>query len=694
MEFLGRVGIPGMMVALFLTIAAEGVQMNCSVAEPNRIDCHLGSETGCIAAGCCWKAVNPNPQNIPWCFGDGSTPVPPPTPPPPPGQLPGCQIWDGNHCSGQQIHTDQSFEANRWYTPLKGEADYQESYQDYGLLVAYAHIIYSDATLSSATVNIIATHRDPTVKLTYVFDGKEQALSEATFSSKQSTPLSIAVKGADGSAISLEEVDFHWNAPAVKARDGDYRSGQKGAVVELFGWSHADIEKECQDLAAMGYLGVKVFPAIEQVMSTEPFQNFLNPWYFMYQPVSYRLQGRMGTRADLRRMIHSCRSVGVRVYADAVVNHMAGGGNDGNPDHRNPGAGCAKWGNKSSSMSGGHSPSYTQSFTYTVGKFTGKQPMQEFPAVPYGPLDFHCERALSAWTDPLELNAGWLSGLTDLDTERDNVRERIAAYFTDLISIGFSGIRIDAAKHIRPEDIVAILSKFKRNLGGSLPSDFFTWLEVLLGGEADLLMCNGNSPYNYGSGFTAKLAAAGFSASEIKQIKTWNSGYPKEPEKGIDDCDIGKSGTQRVVIQNDDHDQQNPGSSSRDMQSAGCVLIKGCDDSTHRGYEVELFTNPPGATDNDNDYPIRNVLSSFYWGAGGVQGIPDGKSDCSLCTVHCDTCKTMPYTQAYDASSKGYDKGDGMYTRVHRDSAIVNAMRKWMGLGPMPVAKNLFPLVI
>eukprot|EP00421_Protoceratium_reticulatum_P044572 CAMPEP_0168449896 /NCGR_PEP_ID=MMETSP0228-20121227/47835_1 /TAXON_ID=133427 /ORGANISM="Protoceratium reticulatum, Strain CCCM 535 (=CCMP 1889)" /LENGTH=38 /DNA_ID= /DNA_START= /DNA_END= /DNA_ORIENTATION= len=38
----------------------------------------------------------------------------------------------------------------------------------------------------------------------------------------------------------------------------------------------------------MGYLGVKVFPLMEQVMSTEPFQNFLNPWYFMYQPVSYR----------------------------------------------------------------------------------------------------------------------------------------------------------------------------------------------------------------------------------------------------------------------------------------------------------------------------------------------------------------------------------------------------------------------
>lgn len=47
-----------------------------------------------------------------------------------------------------------------------------------------------------------------------------------------------------------------------------------------------------------------------------------NPWFFMYQPVSYRLQGRMGTRDQLRSMIHTCRKMGVRVYADAVINHM------------------------------------------------------------------------------------------------------------------------------------------------------------------------------------------------------------------------------------------------------------------------------------------------------------------------------------------------------------------------------------
>jgi alpha-amylase len=48
----------------------------------------------------------------------------------------------------------------------------------------------------------------------------------------------------------------------------------------------------------------------------------LNPWYWIYQPVSYKLSSRMGTRKQLREMILTCRRNGVRVYADAVINHM------------------------------------------------------------------------------------------------------------------------------------------------------------------------------------------------------------------------------------------------------------------------------------------------------------------------------------------------------------------------------------
>lgn len=64
-----------------------------------------------------------------------------------------------------------------------------------------------------------------------------------------------------------------------------------------------------------------------------------------------------------------------------------------------------------------------------------------------------------------------------------------------MLSVGFSGFRVDAAKHISPTNLAAIFAKFKANLGGGeLPDDFIAYLEVLIGGEKDLLLCNDN-PY-------------------------------------------------------------------------------------------------------------------------------------------------------------------------------------------------------
>jgi len=259
----------------------------------------------------------------------------------------------------------------------------------------------------------------------------------------------------------------------------------------MFGWPHEDVEAECEALGKMGWMGVKVFPAMESVMSDEwPQQGELNPWYFYYQPVGYNLQGRGGSREALRSLITTCRSHGVRVYADAVINHMSGGGND-IQDHRNGSSDwCTTWGGKSTSSST-PSPYFTHNWVYEMNPNSQAIPATEYPSAAVGVMDFHCERSLNSWTDPFQLNYGWLSGLTDIDTESDYMRERIAAYMTDLISIGFSGYRIDAAKHIQPESLSQILAKVKRNLGGGdLPEDFMTYLEVLIGGEAGLLECN------------------------------------------------------------------------------------------------------------------------------------------------------------------------------------------------------------
>jgi alpha-amylase len=119
----------------------------------------------------------------------------------------------------------------------------------------------------------------------------------------------------------------------------------------------------------------------------------------------------MGNSTVLAAAVATCRALGVRMYADAVINHMVGGGNDANPNHRD--GNCNGWTQKNTSAlvwadsavsDEGVSPCYTQDFCYMPNANTNLPPSQEFPAVPYGPSDFHCERALNSWTDPLDLN--------------------------------------------------------------------------------------------------------------------------------------------------------------------------------------------------------------------------------------------------------------------------------------------------
>ena len=103
--------------------------------------------------------------------------------------------------------------------------------------------------MDSATVSVTATQRGNGT-LSYVFNGKEQSSNEIKMAAKDNG-LTITIKSDDGFTVDLEPVDFAWASPTIVEQHsaGDYRNGQKGAIVELFGWPHKDVEKECAFLA-------------------------------------------------------------------------------------------------------------------------------------------------------------------------------------------------------------------------------------------------------------------------------------------------------------------------------------------------------------------------------------------------------------------------------------------------------------
>lgn len=374
----------------------------------------------------------------------------------------------------------------------------------------------------------------------------------------------------------------------------------------------------------------------------------------------------MGSRVQLRAMINACRAAGVRVYADAVLNHMSGQGTD-IQNHR-VSDGCTYHSGHNATE---NSPYYTSGNTYLINPFTKTRPTLEFPAVPYGPTDFHCERSLNDYNSGDNITKGWLVSLTDLNTEKPYVQDRLATYLVDLLSIGFSGFRVDAAKHVGPESQAAILGLVKEKMGGSLPDDFITWLEIIIGGEGSLMACSGGE-WSWYTNFDNELSAAGLSSEDIQKVKIWSSDYPKE----MPICGSWIIPPSRFAIQNDDHDQQNDGSTSRDMADKGSVLIKDKDAGKHRDFEVNLFAR------RDNDWHIKLILSSYMFSDNGGSGYPDGLSDCSLFTgtSPISGCKGMPKDTAYVEKACAYTLSPGKYTRPHRDVSIINAMREWVGL--------------
>ena len=190
-------------------------------------------------------------------------------------------------------------------------------------------------------------------------------------------------------AVCLSFTYANWGAPRT-------------AFVHLFEWSWNDIATECEQvLGPKGFAAVQVSPPQKSIVRDE--------WWSRYQPISYAIEGRSGSRPEFASMVSRCKSVGVDIYVDAVINHMAALD-------------------------------------------------RSFPEVPYSPQDFHDCTSDIDYNNRFLVQFCDLVGLNDLKTESNYVRQKIADYMNDLIGLGVAGFRIDAAKHMPSNDIAAIKS--------------------------------------------------------------------------------------------------------------------------------------------------------------------------------------------------------------------------------------------
>ncbi|MER7806338.1 carbohydrate-binding module family 20 domain-containing protein [Streptomyces sp900116325] len=190
--------------------------------------------------------------------------------------------------------------------------------------------------------------------------------------------------------------------------------GTKDVTAVMFEWKFDSVAKACTDtLGPAGYGYVQVSPPQEHIQGSQ--------WWTSYQPVSYKIAGRLGDRAAFSAMVSTCHSAGVKVVADSVINHMSAGSGTG---------------------TGGSS--------YTKYNYPGL----------YSSSDMDdCTAQISNYQDRANVQNCELVGLADLDTGEDYVRGKIAGYLDDLRSLGVDGFRIDAAKHMPAADLANIKSR-------------------------------------------------------------------------------------------------------------------------------------------------------------------------------------------------------------------------------------------
>lgn len=242
------------------------------------------------------------------------------------------------------------------------------------------------------------------------------------------TGIAVAMSATTLVALPASADETEANA---QARTSVSAPGDVIAIAFQTNWN--SVAKECTEVygpEGVGY--VQVSPPMESIQGTE--------WWTSYQPVSYKLDSKLGTEAEYKTMIATCNAAGVEIIADSVINHTTGA-------DQGKGTGVAG------------------------SKYDGEG---NFPAIPYTKENFHdCTKNIGDYTNADEVQNCRLTSLQDLDTSQEYVQDRLAEYMNHLLDLGVYGFRVDAVKHIATDDVAAIKDKLAEKSGRNADDIFF-----------------------------------------------------------------------------------------------------------------------------------------------------------------------------------------------------------------------------
>ena len=383
----------------------------------------------------------------------------------------------------------------------------------------------------------------------------------------------------------------------VAAPDKPLDESSVGIQMFMYNWN--SIASECTNyMGPAGIDWVQVSPPQESVVGSQ--------WWVHYQPVSYKIESSLGTRAQFAAMVNACNAAGVMVIVDAVINHMANTSGTG--------------------FAGTDFSKYTYPGLYNLDNF-------------HAGLGIHdpnyCGDQIQNYDSLWETTHCELGGLPDLATEQTAVREKIAGYLNDLISLGVSGFRVDAAKHFGSDDLHAVVNMLD-SVNGHAP---YIMSEVI--GDATV-----NQPFvDWGS-----------------KVWAWSMPNMMQQTMGFGNMSWAKSigwtndynGSANTIMMVSNHDTEHHGPSSLDYSLTGLYQLA----------HIYMLSIPYGIPELYTGYTFTSEDS--------------GPPSYSNGYVKNATCPTVSYKPTNIVK-------DGIYTCVERWRAI-QGMIKWRdaaGTAPM-----------
>lgn len=180
------------------------------------------------------------------------------------------------------------------------------------------------------------------------------------------------------------------------------------AVYQYYHTDWSEIESNLQAVAEAGYDAIQVPPAqFSRIYKHErEYDEYTYDLPLGYQPIDFRdFDSEFGTEDEYESMVEEAHSQGLDVIADAVMNHVAAGGDT----------------------------------------FERQVSIDDIPQFDEEDLHQECE---IDYSDEESVEDCWLVGLRDLDQDSSYVRGQLKNYLEKYADLGVDGVRFDAAKHM------------------------------------------------------------------------------------------------------------------------------------------------------------------------------------------------------------------------------------------------------